>query len=120
MFQEDIVAYHGYSSEKHEVQTEDGYLLTVHRIPHGKDNADVVNKPVVLVMPGLLCGSSAFVLKGPESGTGYVLANAGYDVWIGNARGTTNSRKHVSLDPDDDKQAFWDFRQATGSKSGFC
>lgn len=105
------MTYHGYVSESHEVQTDDGYLLTIHRIPHGKDNDDVTNKPIVLIMPGLLCSSSAFVLKGAESGTAYVLANAGYDVWIGNARGTTYSRKHISLNPDDDKQSFWDFRQ---------
>ena len=32
----------------------------------------------------------------------------GFDVWLGNNRGTMNSRRHVSLDPDVD-QDYWDF-----------
>ena len=35
-------------------------------------------------------------------------AKNGYDVWLGNNRGTTHSRAHVRLDPDKD-QDYWDF-----------
>lgn len=37
----------------------------------------------------------------------YLLADAGYDVWMGNARGTEMSRDHVKLNPDSSK--YWDF-----------
>ena len=37
-----------------------------------------------------------------------MLANAGHDVWLVNARGTRYSRKHTYLTPDD--LEYWDFR----------
>ena len=37
-----------------------------------------------------------------------VLANRGYDVWLGNSRGNKHSRKHVKYNPDKDKE-YWQF-----------
>ncbi|KAG8336164.1 hypothetical protein J6590_050364 [Homalodisca vitripennis] len=39
----------------------------------------------------------------------YTLADAGFDVWLGNARGNTYSRRHIKYDPDKDENEFWDF-----------
>lgn len=105
---EELIQYHGYPLETHEVETEDQYLLTVFRIPHGTENGEA-NKGSVLLVPGLFCDSGAFLLNGKENSLGFVLADAGYDVWLLNPRGTTYSRKHVMLNPDEDRDLFWDF-----------
>jgi len=58
-------------------------------------------------MHGILSSSADWVLTGPEKGLGYILADHGYDVWIGNLRGNTYSRNHKSLDPQE--LDFWKF-----------
>ena len=39
---------------------------------------------------------------------GYILADSGYDVWMGNARGSIYSKRHVRLSTD--KAKYWQFR----------
>ena len=38
----------------------------------------------------------------------YMLADEGYDVWLGNVRGNTYCRSHVNMTADEPK--FWKFR----------
>ena len=41
-----------------------------------------------------------------------MFADAGYDVYLANNRGTQYSRKHVTLDPVADAAQYWDFSWA--------
>ena len=44
-----------------------------------------------------------------ERANAFILSRAGYDVWIGNNRGTRYGQAHLSLTTDDIE--FWDYYQ---------
>lgn len=118
------------------MNTNDGYILQMHRIPGGPQSPSQKGKTPVLLMHGLLDSSSTWVIMRPGNGLGkiicfflfffrkidvlffsviisaYLLADQGYDVWLGNARGNTYSRRHVKYNPDGyrfDRKKFWSF-----------
>lgn len=104
----EIVRYWGYPVETHEVVTEDGYVLTLHRIPHGKNDSDLTAyRPVVFLQHGLLCTSSMWLLNLPHQSAGFLFADRGFDVWLGNMRGNSYSKKHVQMDSE--SADFWRF-----------
>lgn len=59
-------------------------------------------------MHGMMASDHFFLFSSSNNSLAYVLADHGYDVWLGNARGNVYSRKHVSFDPDNDRE-YWDF-----------
>lgn len=122
----------------HEVTTNDGYILQMHRISGGPKSPPQKGKTPVLLMHGLLDSSATWVIMRPYHGLGekfqsthispfcvenrpdenllftiaYLLADQGYDVWMGNARGNTYSRRHVKFNPDGwrwQRKEFWSF-----------
>ncbi|XP_052130426.1 lipase 3-like [Frankliniella occidentalis] len=95
-----LIEAQGYPAEDHVVVTEDGYILSMFRIPRP-------DCPPVFLMHGLLASSADYVVLGKHRALASVLYEAGFDVWLGNARGTTESRRHKTLVPGDAK--FWDF-----------
>jgi len=124
---QELVEIAGYPVEEHFVTTGDGYVLGLYRIPHGRKavnlrtknsflqkNDDTTNTtllpppgPPVLLQHGLLDSSATFVVNFPHQSLGFILADRGYDVWLGNSRGNAFSRNHTGFQPT--SSFFWDF-----------
>uniref|UniRef100_A0ACD6AFY0 Uncharacterized protein n=1 Tax=Avena sativa TaxID=4498 RepID=A0ACD6AFY0_AVESA len=69
----------GYPCEDHKVTTEDGYILSLKRIPHGPsdgDNStdDENTRPPVLLFHGLMVDGISWLLGTPKQSLGFILA----------------------------------------------
>ncbi|XP_028038939.1 lysosomal acid lipase/cholesteryl ester hydrolase-like [Bombyx mandarina] len=95
-----LAAKYGHPCEEHYVESEDGYVTKLFHLPGDR-------KRPVLMMHGLFDSADTFIIRGNRS-MAISLANAGYDVWLGNMRGNKHSRRHVTLNPDKDPE-FWNF-----------
>lgn len=129
----EIIAYWGYPCEIHRVTTEDGYVLEMHRIPHGRANEPFSwesklagqgdrekrkpvddefiirksNRPVFYLQHGLLSTSADWITNLPNQSAGFLLADSGFDVWLGNSRGNFYSSEHINMSRSD--QRYWEF-----------
>ncbi|KAF5746121.1 putative Triacylglycerol lipase 2 precursor [Tripterygium wilfordii] len=96
----------GYDCHEHKVTTQDGYILSMQRIPAGR-SGNTADKPPVLLQHGILMDGASWLVTSPNQSLAFMLADNGFDVWLASTRGTKYSRGHVSLTPDD--QSYWDW-----------
>lgn len=76
----ELINQAGYEGAAYPVETEDGYLLKVHRIVPRNGSS---YKPPVFLQHGLFATSGDFLITGPKIALAFFLADNGYDVWMG-------------------------------------
>ena len=77
----DLITQAGFEHKQYECETEDGYLISLHR---------VVNKGafnVVYFQHGVLDNAQTWIVHGSDTSAGYQAHRLGYDVFMGNFRG---------------------------------
>ena len=89
----------------HKVTTSDNYVLQLFNL---KKSTTAAGAKVVFLQHGLFSSANTWINNGTKS-IPYVLANAGYDVWFGNNRGTTYSRANTKINPDKSARTFFDY-----------
>jgi pimeloyl-ACP methyl ester carboxylesterase len=100
---EELITQQGFTFEEFSVKTQDGYICKLHHLhaPQGP------TKGPVFLQHGLLDSSDAWVVNYRDRSLGFILADEGFDVFLGNSRGNKYCLEHESLDS---KQSeFWDF-----------
>ena len=100
----EIVIENGFKFETHPVTTEDGYILNVFRITSDKTPKGA---PAVFMMHGITDSADCWIMNYADKAPAFSLVREGYDVWLGNQRGTKHSMEHKTLSNKDKK--YWEF-----------
>ncbi|KAI1307599.1 Lysosomal acid lipase/cholesteryl ester hydrolase [Halotydeus destructor] len=125
-----LIESRGFVSQTHKVTTQDGYILTMHRIVN-PFYSEVKKRPIIL-QHGLLGSSAGWLINedGPWANStdeislipdimvngscgnniGFELSLRGYDVWMPNSRGNFYSLDHLSLNSSGPNSwHYWEF-----------
>ena len=70
IFQCELARARDYKCEEHEVETKDGYILTLHRLPIQDSMNCMTRDKVVLLNHGFLGSSTNFLINGPKESLG--------------------------------------------------
>ena len=95
----------GHKLEEHQVITEDGYILTLW---HLAPNSPLNKNKVVYFQHGFTCTAWVF-FQMEKNSLPFLLVEQGYDVWLGNSRGTIFSLDHISKNYKKANGDYWDF-----------
>jgi len=104
---EEIIKSKGFKCEKHLIKTEDGYILTLFRIPGNKNCPDGSRLQPILLQHGVFDSSDCWVCNGEDHSIGFILANNNFDVWLSNTRGNKYCKKHDKYN--NNSFEFWQF-----------
>ena len=97
---------YGFTWEPIKVTTDDGFILTTFHVTGNANGPFTPTLPPVIIQHGDSSDAADWMDNYWDGLPMHLqLAEAGYDVWIGNNRGTEYSQGHTSLTTDDPE--FW-------------
>ncbi|KAI8825840.1 Alpha/Beta hydrolase protein [Fimicolochytrium jonesii] len=107
---QDLIEFWKYPGEAHSVETKDGYILGLYRIPNPQHGFTAYTaptpykRPPVIIWHGLCISSNAFLCSpgGTDTNLALYLASEGFDVWLANSRGSRASRRHAKMPSPDE------------------
>ncbi|CAG0921847.1 unnamed protein product, partial [Notodromas monacha] len=97
----------GFRTQSFDATTDDGYISRLTRIQRKSGVNIHKGKFPILILHGLMSSSLIWTGLGPHSAYAFMLAEKGYDVWLGNFRGSPEASRHTFLNPSE--KPFWDF-----------
>lgn len=77
----DLVNQAGFEHQQYDCVTEDGYIISLHRV------CNKMSFHVVYFQHGVLDNAQTWIVHGRDHSVGYMAHNLGYDVFLGNFRG---------------------------------
>eukprot|EP00164_Ancoracysta_twista_P002456 GFYU01003255.1.p1 GENE.GFYU01003255.1~~GFYU01003255.1.p1 ORF type:complete len:478 (-),score=148.59 GFYU01003255.1:64-1344(-) len=95
-----VIRSYGYPFEEYDVETDDGYILKLQRIPNPTAHT------AVYIQHGVLDTAYSWIAAGPTASLAFRLHDEGYDIWLGNFRGTGHNRHK---DENITQWQYWDF-----------
>jgi len=97
-----VIPSQGYPFENYKVETEDGYILNLERLPQKQ------SKNVIYLQHGIMDSGFTWFAQNTESSALALLAyDLGYDVYVGTLRGCLNTGEHIKKNIS--SKDFWDF-----------
>nr|XP_039249554.1 gastric triacylglycerol lipase-like [Styela clava] len=104
----ELIRNKGLEADEHYVTTADGFILLVIRVrsPRIKPHPD---KLPVFLLHGLLSSCDCYINNLRNESLAFILADMGYDVWLGNIRGNRYTTRHQHLHPNDKEFWKWSF-----------
>ncbi|CAL4059054.1 unnamed protein product, partial [Meganyctiphanes norvegica] len=82
----ELIEAMGYPAEIHYVTTDDGYILEIHRIPHGKAGPMEGPQKVAFLHHPLLGSSADWVMNTQEEALGHTTSRSARNLWAANGR----------------------------------
>uniref|UniRef100_A0A6M2CHR6 Lipase n=1 Tax=Rhipicephalus microplus TaxID=6941 RepID=A0A6M2CHR6_RHIMP len=111
----ELIKYNGYPCEMSYATTDDGYLLEVDHVFHGREaspstaNDQATPRFPVLLLPAFTSASDMWFLNPPSQSPGFLLVDRGFDVWSMNSREAKSYSNHTTLSQSEPKYWRWSF-----------